>query len=306
MKLLTFRKGEVRRVGVLQGDVIIDLPKAYLAVYDAFEAPDFLYDMKKLIAVGRPALEIVDYLARKAPEEAKLSPKEIVWEPPVTNPEKIFAVAVNYKAHGQEAGVKPPERPYFFPKFPNALVGHEQPVIKHKVTQKVDWEVELVVVIGRAGKYIDPARALDYVFGYTVGNDISIRDWQFPPGWPQQLNPYGQNWIWGKSMDTAAPVGPYIVTKDEIEDPNRLGLRLRVNGQLEQEGNTSELIFNVQQLIHWASQGITLKPGDLIFTGTPPGVGFPKGKFLKHGDVVEAEVEKIGVLRNYVVEEGMK
>ena len=306
MKLLTFRKGEVRRVGVLQGDVIIDLPKAYLAVYDAFEAPDFLYDMKKLIAVGRPALEIVDYLARKAPEEAKLSPKEIVWEPPVTNPEKIFAVAVNYKAHGQEAGVKPPERPYFFPKFPNALVGHAQPVIKHKVTQKVDWEVELVVVIGRAGKYIDPARALDYVFGYTVGNDISIRDWQFPPGWPQQLNPYGQNWIWGKSMDTAAPVGPYIVTKDEIEDPNRLGLRLRVNGQLEQEGNTSELIFNVQQLIHWASQGITLKPGDLIFTGTPPGVGFPKGKFLKHGDVVEAEVEKIGVLRNYVVEEGMK
>ncbi|RFA99339.1 fumarylacetoacetate hydrolase family protein [Pyrobaculum aerophilum] len=306
MKLLTFRKGEVRRVGVLQGDVIIDLPKAYLAVYDAFEAPDFLYDMKKLIAVGRPALEIVDYLARKAPEEAKLSPKEIVWEPPVTNPEKIFAVAVNYKAHGQEAGVKPPERPYFFPKFPNALVGHEQPVIKHKVTQKVDWEVELVVVIGRAGKYIDPARALDYVFGYTVGNDISIRDWQFPPGWPQQLNPYGQNWIWGKSMDTAAPVGPNIVTKDEIEDPNRLGLRLRVNGQLEQEGNTSELIFNVQQLIHWASQGITLKPGDLIFTGTPPGVGFPKGKFLKHGDVVEAEVEKIGVLRNYVVEEDMK
>lgn len=306
MKLLTFRKGEVRRVGVLQGDVIIDLPKAYLAVYDAFEAPDFLYDMKKLIAVGRPALEIVDYLARKAPEEAKLSPKEIVWEPPVPNLEKIFAVAVNYRAHGQEAGVKPPERPYFFPKFPNALVGHEQPVIKHRVAQKVDWEVELVVVIGRAGKYIDPARALDYVFGYTVGNDISIRDWQFPPGWPQQLNPYGQNWIWGKSMDTAAPVGPYIVTKDEIEDPNRLGLRLRVNGQLEQEGNTSELIFNVQQLIHWASQGITLKPGDLIFTGTPPGVGFPKGKFLKHGDVVEAEVEKIGVLRNYVVEEGMK
>ncbi|MEM1572482.1 fumarylacetoacetate hydrolase family protein [Pyrobaculum sp.] len=303
MKLLTFRKGEVRRVGVLQGDVIIDLPKAYLAVYDAFEAPDFLYDMKKLIAVGRPALEIVDYLARKAPEEAKLSPKEIVWEPPVTNPEKIFAVAVNYKAHGQEAGVKPPERPYFFPKFPNALVGHEQPVIKHKVTQKVDWEVELVVVIGRAGKYIDPARALDYVFGYTVGNDISIRDWQFPPGWPQQLNPYGQNWIWGKSMDTAAPVGPYIVTKDEIEDPNRLGLRLRVNGQLEQEGNTSELIFNVQQLIHWASQGITLKPGDMIFTGTPPGVGFPKGKFLKGGDVVEAEVESVGRLRNYVVEE---
>jgi 2-keto-4-pentenoate hydratase/2-oxohepta-3-ene-1,7-dioic acid hydratase in catechol pathway len=104
-------------------------------------------------------------------------------------------------------------------------------------------------------------------------------------------------------MDTAAPVGPYIVTRDEVPDPNRLGLRLWVNGQLEQEGNTSELIFNVQQLIHWASQGITLKPGDLIFTGTPPGVGWAKGKFLRGGDVVEAEVEQVGLLRVYVVEE---
>ena len=104
-------------------------------------------------------------------------------------------------------------------------------------------------------------------------------------------------------MDTAAPVGPWVVTRDEVPDPNRLALRLWVNGNLEQEGNTSDLIFNVQQLIHWASQGITLKPGDLIFTGTPPGVGFPKGKFLKGGDVVEAEVERVGRLRNYVVEE---
>jgi 2-keto-4-pentenoate hydratase/2-oxohepta-3-ene-1,7-dioic acid hydratase in catechol pathway len=266
------------------------------------EAPDFLYDMRKLIALGDLALEV----ARRLGEAAKgpfYRPGEVTWEPPVPNPEKIFGVAVNYRTHGQETGLEPPERPYFFPKFPNALVGHEGLVVKHKVVQKLDWEVELVVVVGRPGKYIQPEKALDHVFGYAVGNDISIRDWQFPPGWPQQLNPYGQYWIWGKSMDTAAPVGPYIVTRDEVPDPNRLGLRLWVNGQLEQGGNTSELIFNVQQLIHWASQGITLKPGDLIFTGTPPGVGFPKGKFLKDGDVVEAEVEDIGRLRNYVVEE---
>ncbi|MEM1597787.1 MAG: fumarylacetoacetate hydrolase family protein [Pyrobaculum sp.] len=302
MRLLTFRRGEVLKVGLWKDGKVLDLPEAYKQVFGAYEAPDFLYSMKKLIAVGEPALEVVRKLEAKA-KGPFYQPSEIVWEPPVPDPEKIFAVAVNYRAHGQEAGVKPPEKPYFFPKFPNALVGHEGRVVKHKVAQKVDWEVELVVVLGRAGKYISPEEALDYVFGYAVGNDISIRDWQFPPGWPQQLNPYGQNWIWGKSMDTAAPVGPWVVTRDEVPDPNRLALRLWVNGNLEQEGNTSELIFNVQQLIHWASQGITLKPGDLIFTGTPPGVGFPKGKFLKGGDVVEAEVERVGRLRNYVVEE---
>jgi 2-keto-4-pentenoate hydratase/2-oxohepta-3-ene-1,7-dioic acid hydratase in catechol pathway len=180
-------------------------------------------------------------------------------------------------------------------------VGHEQPIVKHRVVQKMDWEVELVVVMGRAGKYIPPEKALDYVFGYAVGVDVSMRDWQNPD--EKTARQYGKNWIWGKSMDTAAPVGPYIVTRDEVTEPNRLGLRLWVNGNLEQVGNTSELIFNVQQLIYWASQGITLKPGDMIFTGTPPGVGWAKGKFLKGGDVVEAEVEKIGVLRNYVVEE---
>jgi len=299
---LTFAKGGVRKVGLFKDGKILELPEAYKGVHGTLEAPDFLYDMRKLIALGDPALEV----ARRLGEAAKgpfYRQGEVTWEPPVPNPEKIFGVAVNYRAHGQETGLEPPERPYFFPKFPNALVGHEGPVVKHKVVQKLDWEVELVVVIGRPGKYIQPEKALDHVFGYAAGNDISIRDWQFPPGWPQQLNPYGQYWIWGKSMDTAAPVGPYVVTRDEVPDPNRLGLRLWVNGQLEQEGNTSDLIFNIQQLIHWASQGITLKPGDLIFTGTPPGVGFPKGKILKGGDVVEAEVEQVGLLRVYVVKE---
>ncbi|ABP50950.1 5-oxopent-3-ene-1,2,5-tricarboxylate decarboxylase [Pyrobaculum arsenaticum DSM 13514] len=295
VKLLTFRKNVVK-VGLWKDGKILDLPEAYKAVFGAYEAPDFLYSMRKLIAVGEPALEII----RKIEAEARgpfYAPHEVVWEPPVQDPEKVLAVAVNYRSHGKEMGHEPPPRPYFFPKLPNALVGHERPIIKHRVVQKLDWEVELVVVIGRAGKYIDPERALDYVFGYTVGNDVSIRDWQYP------ATQYGFNWIWGKSMDTAAPVGPWIVTKDEVPDPNKLGLRLWVNGQLEQEGNTSDLIFNVQLLIHWASQGITLKPGDMIFTGTPPGVGYPKGKFLKGGDIVEAEVETVGLLRNYVIEE---
>jgi 2-keto-4-pentenoate hydratase/2-oxohepta-3-ene-1,7-dioic acid hydratase in catechol pathway len=300
VKLLTFAKGGVRKVGLFKDGKILDLPEAYKGVHGTLEAPDFLYDMRKLIALGDPALEVV----RKLGEVAKgpfYAPSEISWEPPVPNPEKIFGVAVNYKAHGQETGLEPPERPYFFPKFPNALVGHEGRVIKHKVVQKLDWEVELVVVVGRPGKYIQPEKALDHVFGYAVGLDMSMRDWQNPD--EKIARQYGKQWIWGKSMDTAAPVGPYIVTRDEVPDPNKLGLRLWVNGQLEQEGNTSELIFNIQQLIHWASQGITLKPGDLIFTGTPPGVGWAKGKFLRGGDVVEAEVEQVGLLRVYVVEE---
>jgi len=240
MRLLTFTKNGVRKLGLFKNDAVIDLPKAYLTAYDATEVPEFLYDMRKFISVGNLALDVAKYLEKHAAGDAYLKPAEIRWEPPVPNPEKIFAVAVNYRAHGQEAGVRPPEKPYFFPKFPNALVGHEGYVVKHRVAQKVDWEVELVVVMGRPGKYIPPEKALDYVFGYAVGNDISIRDWQFPPGWPQQLNPYGQNWIWGKSMDTAAPVGPFIVTKDEVPDPNKLGLRLWVNGQLEQEGTVGK------------------------------------------------------------------
>jgi len=240
------RRGE--EGGAFQDGRILDLPEAYKAVYGALEAPDFLYDMRRLIALGEPALEV----ARRLGEEAKgplYRPGEIRWEPPVPNPEEIFGVAVNYRAHGQEAGVRPPEKPYFFPKFPNALVGHEGYVVKHKVAQKVDWEVELVVVMGRPGKYIQPDKALDHVFGYAVGIDMSMRDWQNPD--EKTARQYGKYWIWGKSMDTAAPVGPFVVTRDEVPDPNKLGLRLWVNGQLEQEGNTSELIFNVQQLIHW-------------------------------------------------------
>jgi 2-keto-4-pentenoate hydratase/2-oxohepta-3-ene-1,7-dioic acid hydratase in catechol pathway len=240
VKLLTFAKGGVRKVGLFKDGKILDLPEAYKGVHGTLEAPDFLYDMRKLIALGDPALEV----ARRLGEAVKgpfYRQGEVTWEPPVPNPEKIFGVAVNYMAHGQETGLEPPERPYFFPKFPNVLVGHEGRVIKHKVVQKLDWEVELVVVIGRPGKYIQPEKALDNVFGYAVGLDMSMRDWQNPD--EKTTRQYGKQWIWGKSMDTAAPVGPYIVTRDEVPDPNKLGLRLWVNGQLEQGGNTSDLII---------------------------------------------------------------
>ncbi|MFN7105421.1 MAG: fumarylacetoacetate hydrolase family protein, partial [Pyrobaculum sp.] len=297
MKLLTFRKDGVTHVGLYLDGRVLDLPRAYMKIFNTDTAPDFLYDMKKLISLGQPALEILEKI--KDAKGPLYPPGEIVWEPPVPNPEKIFAVAINYRAHAQETGTPPPERPYFFPKFPNALVGHESRVVKPKISKMVDWEVELVAVVGKAGKYIDPEEAFSHIFGYMVGNDISTRDWQFP----KNPSPLGPQWIWAKSMDSAAPTGPYIVTRDELPDPHHVSLRLKVNGDVEQEGNTRDLIFDIPQLVHWASQGITLKPGDLIFTGTPPGVGMAKGKFLKGGDIVEAEAEGIGVLRNYVVEE---
>jgi 2-keto-4-pentenoate hydratase/2-oxohepta-3-ene-1,7-dioic acid hydratase in catechol pathway len=303
LKLLTFSiKGEYSRVGILTNIGILDLPNAYKKVYDSFEAPDFFYSMRKFIAFEELSFDIAKELLNKSLNLSNMSlfidPKEVKWEPPVPNPEKVFCVAINYREHSKESGASPPPKPYFFPKFANALIGHENPIIKPKISEKVDWEVELGVVIGKAGKYIDKKDALNHVFGYTVVNDISMRDWQYP-----SAESLGFYWIWGKSMDSTTPVGPYIVTKDEIPDPNNLRLTLKVNGNIEQNGNTRNLIFNIEDLIHWASQGVTLKPGDYISTGTPSGVGMSKNKFLKHGDIVEAEVENIGVLRNKVISE---
>lgn len=300
MKLLTFSIQGQRRVGILRGE-ILDVPKAYKLVYGVTEVPDFAFDLKKLIALGEPAIRVMRELEASWPKEAVVNVTE--FESPIPNPEKILCPAVNYRAHGQEAGTPPPSKPYFFTKFPSSLVGHQQPVLKPKVAERLDWEVEMGIVIARSGKYVSVETALDYVFGYTVFNDVSVRDWQFPEGWPKSLNAYGQNWIWGKAMDKTTPVGPVVVTKDEIRDPNNLSLTLKVNGNLEQQGNTRDLVFNVQELISWASKGITLRPGDIISTGTPPGVGFPRNKFLKPGDVMEASVEGIGTLRNPVVQE---
>ncbi|MFB6469992.1 MAG: fumarylacetoacetate hydrolase family protein [Vulcanisaeta sp. AZ3] len=301
MKLLSFLRNGIIKVGVYTDKGIIDLPETYMTIYDTNSAPDFLYDMKKLIEYSEPTMSLIKDLMNRALKDGNTvirDPSSITWLPPVVNPEKILCVAVNYKEHGRESSAKPLDRPYFFPKFPNALIGHLQPVLKPKVSRQVDWEVELALIIGRRGKYIDAGKALDYVFGYLILNDISMRDWQFP-----SKEPYGMDWIYGKSMDTSTPVGPYIVTKDEIEDPHNLKLTLKVNGVVEQEDNTSNLIFKIPELIHWASQGISLKPGDYISTGTPAGVGFPKNKFLKGGDIVEAEIEGIGTLVNTVIDE---
>ncbi|AWR96922.1 FAA hydrolase family protein [Acidianus sulfidivorans JP7] len=299
MKLLLFStQNESKRVGIYKDGKIIDLVKAYEYTYDA-KAPNWFYDLKEFIEGGYGATLLVQKLLSdiKSNNSFTYDPNQVIYYPPIPNPEKIFLLAVNYKAHGQETSTTPPKEPYIFTKFNNTLVGHNQPVLIPKSSKKVDHEIELGVVIGKKAKYVQD-NPLEYVFGYTIFNDISFRDRQFP-----SENPYGMRWVHGKGMDTALPMGPWIVTKDEIPNPHNLKLTLKVNGEVRQEGYTEDMIFKIDEIIKYISNGITLKPGDLISTGTPPGVGLASGKYLKAGDVMEAEISNIGVLRNFVVEE---
>jgi 2-keto-4-pentenoate hydratase/2-oxohepta-3-ene-1,7-dioic acid hydratase in catechol pathway len=187
-----------------------------------------------------------------------------------------------------------PARPLVFAKFPSSVIGPGEPIrIDRSLTQRVDWEVELAVVVGRRMRDVPEGDALAHVFGYTVGNDVSARDLQFGDG----------QWVRGKSLDTFCPLGPVVVTADELPDPQALGLRTRVNGETVQDSNTSEMVFGVAELLSFCSRSFTLEPGDVVLTGTPWGCGEfmdPK-RSLQHGDVVEVEVDGIGVLRNEVV-----
>ena len=208
-------------------------------------------------------------------------------------PGKIVAIGLNYLDHIRESDLPRPARPLVFAKFPSSVIGPGAPiVIDAELTAQVDWEVELGVVVGRRMRDVAAGAALDYVFGYTVGNDVSARDVQFSES----------QWTRGKSFDTFCPVGPVVVTADEIPDPQALALATRVNGEVMQDSSTAEMLFGVAELLAFCSRNFTLEPGDLLLTGTPWGCGYfmdpPRG--LEAGDVVECEIERIGVLRNAV------
>ena len=216
---------------------------------------------------------------------------------PVLKPEKIYCAAVNYMAHSKEQNTSPPTEPYFFTKFRNALIGPEDDILLPKISKQVDWEAELAVIIGKKGKDIPKEKAMEYVAGYTVANDISFRDLQ-KPGKSSYL---GQNWVKGKGLDTAFPLGPLMVTTDEMKDPYSSELSLTVNGVTRQKSGINDMVFKIDSLIEFLSTDITLVPGDVVSTGTPEGVAAFTGlPFLKDGDVVEASVRGIGTLRNRV------
>jgi 2-keto-4-pentenoate hydratase/2-oxohepta-3-ene-1,7-dioic acid hydratase in catechol pathway len=226
-----------------------------------------------------------------------MAPDAVKLLPPIPNPEKVICVGVNYADHARESGMEPPGEPVIFSKFPSAVVGHGDPIVLPRLSDRVDYEAELVVVIGVGGRHVAKERARDHVAGCCCGNDVSARDWQ--------LHKPGGQWLLGKTFDTFAPFGPALVTADEIDDPGNLRIQLRLNGQAMQDSSTRELIFSVEELIAYVSGVCTLAPGDLIFTGTPPGVGMARKPpvLLKPGDVVEVEIERVGTLRNPVVRE---
>ena len=214
---------------------------------------------------------------------------------PIPDPRKIVCIGLNYRDHAAETGAEIPAEPILFSKYVTALVGHRAEVRLPRESQQVDFEAELVIVVGRGGRRIKKERAMEHVAGYTVGHDVSARDWQI--GKP------GKQWMAGKTFDTFAPVGPMLVTTDEVPDPHNLRIRLRLNGATMQDSNTNQLIFKTDELIAYLSQVFTLEPGDLIFTGTPPGVGMSRQPplWLQPGDVAEVEIDGLGTLRNTFV-----
>lgn len=214
---------------------------------------------------------------------------------PLPDPQKVICLGLNYRDHAIESKMAIPEEPVLFSKFPSSLAGHREEIVLPPSSTEVDYEAELVVVLGRRGKDIPREQAMEYVAGYAVGHDVSARDWQ--------LQKPGKQWLAGKTFDTFAPVGPELVTADEVPDPHALGIRLRLNGKTMQDSSTSQLIFPVDEVIAYLSRIMTLEVGDLIFTGTPPGVGMARKPpvYLQPGDVVEVEIDGLGILRNPVV-----
>lgn len=229
-----------------------------------------------------------------AREKGWLVPRrDAYWFAPVPRPGKIVCVGLNYRDHARESGLAVPTTPVIFSKFSSCVIAPGEPVVVPTTSEKMDYEAELAVVIGRVAKHVSADRAYDYVLGYTAFNDVTARDFQFGDG----------QWQRGKSCDTFAPMGQTIVTTDEIPDPHTLRITMKVNGAVMQDSNTNQLIFRVPELIEFITRSITLEPGDVIATGTPAGVGFARKPpvFLKPGDTMEVEIERIGGLGNPIV-----
>ncbi|MFE4352946.1 fumarylacetoacetate hydrolase family protein [Peribacillus butanolivorans] len=285
MKIASFSVKSDHHIGIVHDDQIISLT--------ALGPDDFPACMKTFIERGSELRKRAEQLIeQRGNDDAKFSLSEVKFLPPIAQPEKIICVGLNYIDHCKETGMEPPASPVIFSKYANAIVGQND-VIEIPINSKeVDFEAELAIVIGKKAKNVSEEEANDYVFGYTIMNDISARDLQFQDG----------QWSRGKTADTFAPIGPVVVTHDEVGDPHELAISLELNGEMMQDSNTSNLIFTVPQIISFLSQSMTLKPGDLIATGTPPGVGMGRNPkvWLKNGDRMNVSIERIGTLSNHV------
>jgi 2-keto-4-pentenoate hydratase/2-oxohepta-3-ene-1,7-dioic acid hydratase in catechol pathway len=285
MRFATLRTSQGPRAVVRHGEHYLDLqatdPQLPNSIKTILESEGSLFAaVKTAMAHPKPVLHAV--------AGAK-------FHAPIPEPGKIVCVGLNYRDHAEECNLPIPRDPVLFSKFNTALIGHEEAILAPKETQKLDYEAELIIVIGKKGRRIAESDVLAHVAGYMVGHDVSARDWQ--------IEKDGKQWMAGKTFDTFAPMGPELVTADEVKDPHNLRIGLRLNGKTMQDSNTKQFIFGVQKMVSYISEVMTLLPGDCIYTGTPPGVGMALTPpvWLKPGDVTEVEIEGLGILRNHVV-----
>ena len=302
MKLLTFVNNGDYQLGVVTEKGILDVATALMEVstQNGDSVPSTVHEVidggeaavARLAQFTAQALELAGNDSSYLLDEAKLT-----LGPCVTHPNKIICVGLNYRKHAEETNAAIPQYPILFNKFNNTLTGHGDDIPLPKVSQKVDYEAELVIVIGKTAKYVTKEDALSHVFGYCSVNDLSARDLQLRT----------QQWLLGKSCDKFSPLGPYLVSADELGNPNDLDIKCTVNGEVRQHSNTSDMIFHCDEIVSYISQHMTLVPGDIILTGTPEGVvlGYPEDKqiYLKDGDIVTIEIEKLGKLTNRLVSE---
>jgi acylpyruvate hydrolase len=299
MKLVRFSaNGQTPRLGVLQGDRIADLQASVAAsltrrgVMRAAEVATALVPSStRAFLEGGP---LVDEAVAGIKEWVTIPANSARLHAPIVDPGKFICIGLNYRDHAEEANQPIPKEPPIFAKWSNAILDPNEPILRPRGSNQLDWEVELGVVIGKTARFVSKEKALDHVWGYTIINDVSARDFQF----------IGSQWMAGKIPETFAPVGPYIADRTEIPDPHVLELKLWVNGKQMQGGNTKTFIFDVRYIVSYLSGLMTLSPGDLIATGTPPGVGFARKPpvFLQPGDTCRLEITGLGQIENPVKE----
>ncbi|MDT8860111.1 fumarylacetoacetate hydrolase family protein [Alkalihalobacillus sp. MEB130] len=297
MRFVTYDVEGRKYFGLKRENVVIDL-QSLSKEFEGGEIRSFMKEMKSFIEAGEEAIKYLNALVGYFDQTDDIRPRvskqiqDIKLLAPIENPGKVVCVGNNYMDHCIEQNVEPPKQPLIFSKWPSCIIANHEEIELPEESKQVDFEAELAVVIGKKGKQISEDEALDYIFGYTIMNDVSARDVQFGDG----------QWVRGKSFDTFAPLGPVLVSKDEIENPQQLHIKLDVNGEVLQNSNTKHMIFSIPYIISYLSKGFTFEPGDVIATGTPHGVGVFRNPpiFLKKGDTCTIEIEKIGILQNKV------
>ena len=300
MKFMNFsRKNSpnVVRLGCVFGDTCFDLTKAIGD--DLLEFPRVVFSIEEVLQV-KDGLSLLEDQLRNLKRSSSgiqsflFQTEDVTLRPPLMHPQKVIGVGLNYKDHAEEFKGQLPKQPLLFAMYASAIIGPGESIVIPQMSRQIDYEAELAVVIGRRARQVPVETAVEYIAGYTAFNDVSARDLQFGDG----------QWLRAKSFDTFAPMGPYLVTRNELGDGSGLGIELRLNGKIMQKSTTSNLIFDVPNLVSYISRIMTLEVGDVIATGTPAGVGFVRNPpvFMQAGDIVEVEIEGIGQLRNPVAE----